>query len=157
MSTYTSEVYWEGNDQAFTDKRFSRKHVWRFDGGIEVPGSASPHVLSLPLTVNEAVDPEEPFVVSLSSCHMLWFLSLPAQRGFVVDSHKDKATGWMEKNAAGKLAMTKVVLYPAAKFSRTKLPSRAEVEELHHQAHEECLIASSVRTDVRCEPIFEKT
>src|SRR6476660_9354310 len=95
MSTYTAEVRWKRNNQAFTDNRYSRKHVWRFDGGIELAASASPHVVPLPLSVNEAVDPEEAFVVSLSSCHMLWFLSLAAKNGFVVDSYTEKATGWM--------------------------------------------------------------
>lgn len=156
MPTYTAEVQWKRNNQAFTDNRYSRKHVWRFDGGIELAASASPHVVPLPLSVNEAVDPEEAFVVSLSSCHMLWFLSLAAKNGFAVDSYTDKATGWMENNAAGKLAMTKVMLYPTTKFSGTKLPSRTEIEELHLQAHEECFIASSVRTEVSCEPILEE-
>ena len=155
MSTYTAEVHWKRNDQSFIDNRFSRKHLWRFDGGIEVAASASPHVVPLPFSVNEAVDPEEAFVVSLSSCHMLWFLSLAAKKGLLVDSYQDKAMGWMEKNAAGKLAMTKVVLYPSVRFSGTRVPSHAEIEALHHQAHEECFIASSVRTDVRCEPKFD--
>ena len=87
MSIYTADVHWERNNETFTDNRYSRKHVWRFDGGIEVPGSASPHVVPLPLSASEAIDPEEAFVVSLSSCHMLWFLSLAAKEGFVVDSY----------------------------------------------------------------------
>src|SRR2546423_13205007 len=137
MSIYMADVHWERNNETSTDNRYSRKHVWRFDGGIEVPGSASPHVVPLPLSASEAIDPEEAFVVSLSSCHMLWFLSLAAKEGFVVDSYTDQASGWMEKNAAGKLAMTKVVLHPAARFSGESLPSRIQIEELHHQAHEE--------------------
>jgi organic hydroperoxide reductase OsmC/OhrA len=157
MSTYTAEVHWKRNNQTFTDNRYCRKHLWRFDGGIEVPGSASPHVVPLPLSVEQAVDPEEAFVVSLSSCHMLWFLSLAAKEGFTIDSYEDRATGWIEKNEGDKLAMTKVMLYPAVRFSGTKLPTRAETETLHHRAHEECFIANSVRTEVSCEPIFDRT
>jgi len=154
MSTYTAQVSWERNGQVFTDNRYSRKHLWRFDGGIEIVASASPHVVPLPFSTGEAVDPEEAFVVSLSSCHMLWFLSLSAKEGFRIDSYEDKAAGWLEKNANGKLAITKVVLRPAVKFSGTNIPSRSEIEELHHKAHQECFIASSVRTDVRCEPLI---
>ena len=152
---YTAEIRWERGDALFTDNRYSRGHLWRFDGGTDVPASSSPHVVKLPFSVEAAVDPEEAFVASLSSCHMLTFLYLAAKRGFRVDRYVDEATGLLGKNGVGKLAMTRVTLHPRVTFSGDERPSRAELDELHHQAHEDCFIASSVNTDVRCEPLLE--
>jgi len=152
MATYTAEVLWSRSDQKFLDGRYSRKHVLRFDGGVEVPGSASPHVVPLPYCAADAIDPEEAFVSALSSCHMLWFLSIAASRGFVVDRYHDVAEGIMGKNSRGKLMVSIVTLHPAAMFSGEKQPTSAELEQLHQQAHEECFIANSVKTEVRCEP-----
>src|SRR6188474_2242754 len=112
MSTYSALITWERNGAAFIDNRYSRRHRWSFDGGVEVPASSSPHVVPLPLSVAAAVDPEEAFVAALASCHMLWFLSIAAKRGFVVESYRDEAVGVMAKNAAGKLSMTVVTLRP---------------------------------------------
>jgi organic hydroperoxide reductase OsmC/OhrA len=152
---YTADVRWERGTEVFTDNRYSRRHTWRFDGGVEVPASSSPQVVRLPFSAADAVDPEEAFVAALSSCHMLSFLYLVAKRGFRADSYVDEATGELAKNAAGKLAMTRVTLHPHVVFSGEKLPSRQEVLEMHHQAHEDCYIASSVQTEVLCEPVFE--
>jgi organic hydroperoxide reductase OsmC/OhrA len=153
VAEYTATITWHRDGATFTDKKYSRGHRWRFDGGVEVPGSSSPHVVPFPLSVAAAVDPEEAFVASLSSCHMLWFLDLASRRGLVVDSYRDVALGVMGKNGAGKLAMTVVTLRPEVTFAGERVPSADEVRELHHRAHEECFIASSVRTDVRCEPV----
>lgn len=153
MSIYTAEVVWERGAADFASGRYSRKHVLRFDGGVEVPGSSSPHVVPLPWSDAAAVDPEEAFVASLSSCHMLWFLSIAGKRRFAVDSYRDQASGVMAKNAEGKLAMTVVTLRPEVVFSGARQPTRAELDALHHEAHEECFIASSVKTEVRCEPV----
>ena len=149
---HTATVTWERGDQAFLDNRYSRRHVIRFDGGAQVPGSSSPHVMKPPLSDPSAVDPEEMFVASLSSCHMLWFLSLAAKKRWRVDRYEDEAEGVMEKNADGRVAITRVTLRPAVEFSGDKIPSREEIAQLHHEAHEECFIASSVKSDVRCEP-----
>ncbi len=155
MPRYNVHVEWErGPGEAFVDNRYSRRHRMLFDGGAEVAGSSSPHVVRPPLSDPAAVDPEETFVASLSSCHMLWFLSLAAQAGFRVDRYADDAEGVMEKNAQGKVAITRVTLRPAVKFSGDKLPSRAELDGLHHKAHEECFIANSVKSEVRCEPVY---
>jgi organic hydroperoxide reductase OsmC/OhrA len=155
MSHYTSTIRWERGVQPFLDNRYSRAHVWRFDGGIEVPASSSPSVVPLPMSRAEAVDPEEAFVASLSSCHMLWFISIAAKRKFTVDSYEDQAEGVMEKNAEGKLAMTKVTLHPLVKFSGATVPDRTQLDALHHAAHEQCFIANSVRSEVVCEPRHE--
>lgn len=152
MSTYTASIYWSRNGAAFTDNRYSRAHRWRFDGGVEVPASSSPHVVRVPLSDPNAVDPEEAFVASLSSCHMLFFLSFAARDGFIVDDYIDEAVGVMEKSHEGKMAMTVVTLRPAIRFSGEQRPTSEQIKRLHHEAHEACFIANSVKTEVRCEP-----
>jgi organic hydroperoxide reductase OsmC/OhrA len=154
MSTYSATILWQRNGALFTDQRYSRVHVMKFDGGAEVPGSSSPHTVPLPYSDAAAVDPEEAFVAALSSCHMLWFLHLAAKRGFVVESYEDRADGVMAKNAEGKVAMTLVTLRPRAEFAGERRLARADIEALHHAAHEECFIANSVKSEVRCEPVF---
>jgi organic hydroperoxide reductase OsmC/OhrA len=154
VADYYAEISWMRGDQPFLDNRYSRRHLLRFDGGLEVPGSSSPHVVRAPYSDPAALDPEEAFVASLSSCHMLWFLAIAAKRRFVVDRYVDAAIGVMARNEQGKMAMTLVTLRPAVTFSGEHQPSRDELEQLHHKAHEECYIANSVKTEVRCEPVF---
>jgi organic hydroperoxide reductase OsmC/OhrA len=150
---YSAEVLWQrATHETFTDKRYSRRHLLRFDGGTEVAGSSSPSVVALPMSDAAAVDPEEAFIASLAACHMLWFLSLAALRGHVVDSYRDAAVGVMTKNAAGRLWMSTVTLRPEVAFSGGRQPSRDDVLQLHRQAHEDCFIANSVKSEVRCEP-----
>ena len=149
MADYSATVFWQRtNSEAFTDNRYSRGHEWQFDGGITVAASSSPHVVPLPYSVEANVDPEEAFVAALSSCHMLFFLSFAAQQGFVVDTYNDQAVGTMAKNSEGKVAMTRVVLRPAVKFSPDNVPTYAQLEDLHHAAHEACFIANSVTSEV---------
>ncbi|MDH4059445.1 MAG: OsmC family protein [Aquincola sp.] len=151
--TYHAEVNWQrGASEVFTDNRYSRRHVLRFDGGAEVPGSSSPLSVPLPFSDPAAVDPEEAFVASIAACHMLWFLSLAAKAGYVVSSYRDPASGVMTKNAAGKLWLSRVRLRPQTEFDGQRRPSREELLALHHRAHEECFIANSVRTGIDCEP-----
>ena len=154
MARYTAEVLWTREGQDFLDQRYRRRHSLRFDGGVEVPGSSSPHVVPLPYSDAAAVDPEEAFVASLASCHMLWFLSIAAGRGFRVDRYGDAAEGVMGKNADGRLAMTLVTLRPAAEFSGDRMPTADEIVAMHHAAHDACFIANSVKTEVRCEPVI---
>ena len=154
MSEYTAEILWQRGDQDFLANTYSRRHSLRFDGGAEWAGSSSPHVVPLPFSDASAVDPEEAFVASLSSCHMLWFLTMAVKRKFCVDRYFDAASGGMEKNADGKMAMTVVTLRPEVTFSGENLPTREQIEHMHHRAHEECFIANSVKTEVRCEPVF---
>jgi organic hydroperoxide reductase OsmC/OhrA len=152
MSHYSARILWSRGDQLFTDRRYSRAHHIRFDGGVDLPGSSSPQVVPLPFSDAAAVDPEELFVASLSSCHMLWFLDLACRAGWCVDAYDDDALGTMAKDAQGRLALTEVVLRPAVAFAGEHRPDAAEVARLHHAAHEACFIANSVRTDVRVEP-----
>lgn len=155
MSTYTADVLWQRDGADFLGNRYSRRHLLRFDGGLEVPGSSSPHVIPVPMSDASALDPEEAFVASLSSCHMLWFLSFAAKRKFCVDRYSDSAEGIMAKNAEGRLAMTVVTLRPNVAFSGDCLPARDDIDQLHHAAHEACFIANSVKTEVRCEPVYQ--
>jgi organic hydroperoxide reductase OsmC/OhrA len=154
MSVYQATISWQRGTAPFTDNKYSRAHTWTFDGGIEVPASSSPSVVKVPYSNAQAVDPEEAFVASLSSCHMLWFLSIAAQRGFCVDRYLDAASGVMSRNAAGKLAITRVTLRPDVAFAGERLPTREEIVAMHHAAHDECFIANSVTTDVACEPVY---
>jgi organic hydroperoxide reductase OsmC/OhrA len=153
MSKYTAVVTWERSGAHFTDNRYSRAHRWSFDGGLEVAASASPHIVPFPLSVAAAVDPEEAFVAALASCHMLWFLSIAAKRGFLVESYRDEADGVMAKNADGRLAMTQVTLRPRVVLSGDRRPAPTEHDAMHHEAHDECFIARSVKTNVRCEAV----
>jgi organic hydroperoxide reductase OsmC/OhrA len=152
--SHSARIHWQRGSAAFTDNRYSRAHRWYFDGGIEVPASSSPHVVRVPLSDEQAVDPEEALVASLSSCHMLFFLSFAASRGFRVDDYSDEAQGVMGKNPAGRTAMVRVTLRPRVSFSGERLPSRADIEALHHRSHEECFIANSVTTTVDIEPVW---
>jgi len=146
-------VTWQRGTQKFTDMKFSRDHEWGFDEGIVLKASASPLVVPPPMTGPGTVDPEEAFLASLSSCHMLTFLYFAARKGFTVDSYVDDAEGTLAKNTKGKMAMTEVVLHPRIAFAGEKKPTAAELDQLHHQAHEECFIANSVTTNVRVEPV----
>lgn len=152
-SEYTAEVTWTRGDQAFIDRRYSRRHLIRFDGGLEIPASASPHVVRAPHSDTSAVDPEEMLVASLSSCHMLWFLDLAARRGFLVDSYVDHAVGVMTKDVDDKLFVSNVTLRPRVQFSPQHQPTPAEFDAMHHEAHENCFIARSVRSEVLCEAV----
>ena len=154
MVQYTAEVLWHRGEQDFISNRYNRRHLLRFDGGIEVAGSASPHVVPLPMSDASAIDPEEAFVASLASCHMLWFLSIAAKYKFCVDRYFDSAVGMMGKNTEGKMAMLTVTLKPEVQFSGENIPTLEQINHMHHEAHEECFIANSVKTEVRCEPVY---
>jgi organic hydroperoxide reductase OsmC/OhrA len=151
MSEYVATIRWQRGTDNFTDNKYSRGHEWEFDGGITVPASASPDIVPLPMSVAESVDPEEAYVASISSCHMLFFLAIAAHSGYVIDEYVDAASGRMEKNAEGKMVITTVVLRPKATYSGERIPDREEIEKVHHLAHEQCFIANSVKTKVTTE------
>lgn len=147
---YTADLHWQRRaDESFTDQRYSRRHELRFDGGAVLPASSAVSSVPLPWSDPAAVDPEEMLVASIASCHMLWFLSLAAKAGHVVDRYRDAAEGVMTKNAAGKLWVSLVTLRPQVTFAEGRGPTAEALDALHHRAHEECFIANSVRTEVR--------
>ena len=151
MHSYTCTVAWSRGDARFTDRRYSRAHQWRFDGGAVVPGSSSPHSVRLPWSDPAAVDPEEALVAAVSSCHMLWFLSLAAERGVVVDSYTDAAEGRLGRFADGREGITEVWLRPQLVCSGDGPVDDDLLASLHHAAHERCWIANSIRGTVRVE------
>jgi len=146
---YEAKVSWarQGSEK-FVDNRYSRVHEWAFDGGVTVRASSSPSVVPLPLSAADAVDPEEALVASASSCHMLYFLFFAAKRGFVVDRYEDEAFGVLEKNEGGKLFMSKITLRPLVTCSGDKTPTPDELSAMHHSAHEECFIATSLKSEM---------
>jgi organic hydroperoxide reductase OsmC/OhrA len=153
VSEYAAQLAWQrGAHEAFTDNRYSRRHTLHFDGGAVLAGSSSPSVVPLPWSDASAVDPEEMFVAALASCHMLWFLSIAAARGCTVDAYTDEAVGHMARNAEHRMVMTVVTLRPRVVFCGANQPDTAALHAMHHDAHEQCFIANSVKTAVRCEP-----
>lgn len=150
---YRATVTWRlGDDEEFARGRYSRGHLWRFDGGVEVPASASPQVVPKPYAPEDAVDPEEAFIASLSACHMLTFLDLARRAGHVVVSYEDEAEGEMTRNAEGRFWIERVTLRPRIAFADAGRPDASDLERLHDAAHEHCFIANSVLTEVRIEP-----
>lgn len=148
MSTYTATIRWTRTGEGdFSKGQYSRAHEWAFDGGLTVPASPSPHIVPAPWNDPGGVDPEEAFVASLSSCHMLFFVDFARRAGLVVDTYVDVAEGVLDKRADGKMAMTRVTLRPRVSWGGSA-PEDAAVAELHHRAHEACFIANSVNTEV---------
>ncbi len=145
-------VEWSREGAAFRGQRYSRVHRWRFDGGTELRASSSPHVVKGPNSDPSAVDPEEGFLAAVSSCHMLWFLSVAADKGYVVEHYNDQPSGAMSAVSGGRQALTHVVLRPEVKFSPETPCAQAQLETLHHEAHSECFLASVLRYPLRIEP-----
>lgn len=153
MHTFEAQLAWQRSGQSFADQRYSRAHEWRFDGGARVHASSSPLSVPVPMSDPAGVDPEEALVAAVSSCHMLFFLSIAAQRGFVVDSYRDHALGILDQNAQGKMAMTRITLRPDIVFSGERQPGPEDLASLHHAAHDKCYLANSINTEVLVEGI----
>lgn len=149
MSDHKATIHWDRrNTDDFLKGKYSREHTWQFDGGLKVPGSSSPSVVPLPWSNPANVDPEEAFVASASSCHMLTYLFLASRKGFQVESYHDEAVGHISKNEKGALWISSITLNPKIVYSGEKTPAPADEEQLHHSAHQECFIANSIKTEV---------
>ena len=148
MSDHRATISWKRTSADFTYDGYNRDHVWHIDGGIDVPASSAPEFRG----TMDRVDPERALVASLSSCHMLTFLALAARKRLVVDAYDDEAVGHMTKNAKGKLFVSHCTLRPKIVWGGTA-PSPADIEAMHHKAHEECFIANSVLTEITVEPM----
>jgi organic hydroperoxide reductase OsmC/OhrA len=148
MHTYLATTTWNRGEQPFTDNKYSRAHELIFDGGVRVPASSSPLSVPEPMSVAANVDPEEALVAAASSCHLLVFLYIACKAGFVVDSYLDQATGEMGRNAAGRIAFTRITLRPKIVFSGERQPTAEELETLHHAAHDDCYIANSIKAEI---------
>ena len=152
MSVHRATVDWALGEGDFAKGRYSRLHTIGFEGGISIPGSASPAVVPAPWSSGEAVDPEAAFTAALSACHMLTFLDIARRAGFAITAYRDEAEGTLARVARGKLAVTRVVLRPVIAWAGEQRPTPEELDALHHQAHELCFIANSVTTEVVVEP-----
>jgi organic hydroperoxide reductase OsmC/OhrA len=148
MSQHKATVSWKSDNETFLQGKFSRAHSWSFDGGLVVPASASPSVVPAPYSSASAIDPEEAFVASVSSCHMLTFLWEAKKAGFRIDAYEDEAVGEMTKNERGVPWISKVTLHPRITYGGDKRPGPADLEQLHHKAHAGCFIAQSVKTEI---------
>jgi len=151
MSEYQATVEWARSTAGFDYKSYNRTHTLSFEGGIRVPGSAAPGNIPPTAAGAPGVDPEQAFVASLASCHLLWFLHIAAQAKLVVDRYRDQASGVLEKNAEGRMAMTRVTLRPVVSYAG-RAPTPEEHAQLHERAHDKCFIANSVKTEVTVEP-----
>ena len=148
MSEHKATISWTRTSPDFLSGKYSREHTWSFDGGFTVPASPSPSVVPAPWSNPVCVDPEEAFVASVSSCHMLTYLYLAGKQGFQVDRYDDGAVGVMTKNERGVPWVSLITLHPRIAYSGAKLPTPADEERLHHLAHEQCFIANSIKTEV---------
>ena len=152
MPHHTATVSWPNADaDAFRQGHYSRAHEWRFDGGAVVPASASPDVVRAPWSDPAGVDPEEAFLASVSSCHMLWFLDLARQAEFAVASYEDEVEAALVRCDDGKIRITNIALHPRIAFADPQ-PDTAAIDRLHHEAHEKCFIANSIRAEISIEP-----
>jgi len=152
MSRHTATIRWKNTGPDFLSRRYSREHTLHFDGGAIVPGSPSPQIVPAPWSNVANVDPEETFVASVSSCHMLWFLHVACDAGFLADSYDDEAAGFMTKNERGILWISQITLRPLIVWDSEKTPTAADIENLHHLAHKQCFIANSIKTIVQVQP-----
>lgn len=148
MSEHKATITWKRTSPEFLKGKYSREHSWTFDGGLTIPASPSPSVVPVPYSNPAHVDPEEAYVASISSCHMLTFLFIASRQGFQVDRYEDEAIGVMTKNENGVPWISSVTLNPKIVYSGEKIPTPADEERLHHLAHEQCFIANSVRTEI---------
>jgi organic hydroperoxide reductase OsmC/OhrA len=149
MSEYSADIIWHrAAGEAFVDSRYSRAHEWRFDGGVVVPASSAVASVPLPYSKPENVDPEEALVAAASSCHMLSFLYVAARSRFIVDAYEDHALGTMSADERGRKSITHIVLHPQVHFSGARAPAAADVARMHHEAHEQCYIANSLRSEI---------
>jgi len=151
MSEHRATIRWENKGPDFLKGKYSREHTWTFDGGVTVNASASPSVVRVPYSNPAHVDPEEAFVAAVSSCHMLTFVYLASRQGFQVDNYVDEAVGLVTKNENGVPWVSSIRLKPQISYGGQKLPTSADEERLHHQAHEQCFIANSVKTNITVE------
>ncbi|MFT5706475.1 MAG: organic hydroperoxide reductase OsmC/OhrA [Oceanospirillaceae bacterium] len=149
MSEYSAQVIWQRQEsEKFIDNKYSRGHRWQFDGGMCIDASSSPHIVPLPYSVEQNVDPEEAFIASISSCHMLFFLNEAAKRKLTINKYEDNAVGTMQQNDQGKMSITEVVLNVHVEFIQTDRVSIEQMQKMHHASHEQCFIANSINGQV---------
>ena len=142
-------VHWERTSPDFHFDRYNREHRWVFPSGQSVEASAG---LAFGGKLTH-VNPEEGFVASVSSCHMLTFLAIAARKRFVVERYTDRATGVLEKNENGIPVVTRVTLRPEVVFGGDRLPTAKDIHGIHRSSHRHCFIAQSIKSEVVIEPV----
>ena len=154
MGTYRATSEWSLKDsEDFAAGRYSRGHVIVFGSGFEAPGTASHQIVGNRWSVAGAVDPEEMLVGAINTCHMLSFLHIAREAGFVITTYRDEAVGVMEKRENGEMWVSKVTLHPEVTYEGRQ-PTPADCEQLHHAAHQICFIANSVKTEIVVEEVM---
>ena len=148
MSEHTATIHWARPSADFCSGKYSREHTWSFDGGLTVQASPSPHVVPAPWSNPAHVDPEEAYVASISSCHMLTYLWVASRAGYAVTSYEDRAVGVMTRNEAGVPWVSRITLRVRIAYDDARRPTAAEEERLHHDAHVQCFISNSVKTEI---------
>lgn len=156
MHNYQATIQWHRNQQKFTDLKYSRSHSWHFDGGLSIAASSSAHIVPLPYSVAENIDPEEAYIAALSSCHMLFFLSIAAKQGYVIDYYSDSATGLLQQTEEKTMAITQVILAPKVVVAESQIMPVQKQMPIHEQAHKQCFIANSVKTTITINPIQDQ-
>jgi organic hydroperoxide reductase OsmC/OhrA len=151
MSEHRATIAWERRSSEFAYNTYNRSHTVDYGGGIRVPATAAPANIPPTAIEGHGMDPEQAFVGALSSCHMLWFLHMACRANYVVDRYEDEASGVLEKNAEGRMAITRVTLRPVVRFAG-RAPSAEEHAQLHEGAHQRCFVSNSVTTDVTIAP-----
>jgi organic hydroperoxide reductase OsmC/OhrA len=149
MSEHKATIRWTRTGDEFLKGRFPRAHTWSFDGGLTVPASSSPAAVPAPYSNPANIDPEEAYVASISSCHMMTYLWVAYRNGFIVDSYEDEAVGVLTKNEKGIPWVSVITLHPKISYSGDKIPTAEDIEKFHHQAHDNCFISNSVKTEVK--------
>jgi organic hydroperoxide reductase OsmC/OhrA len=152
MSEHVATIRWQRGDADFLAGKFSRVHTWSFDGGASLEASAAPSVVPAQFTSAAAVDPEEALVASAASCHMLTFLYFAYKQGFEIDRYEDQAVGLMTKGANGVPWVSTITLRPKIVYGGDKKPTAEQEKRLHHDAHEKCFIANSVKSEIKVQP-----
>ncbi|MDZ7757875.1 OsmC family protein [Rhodohalobacter sp.] len=155
MAHYTVTIEWKRDGAKFLDHKYQRSHTWTFENGLTLKAAASSHIVGDSFTDPSAIDPEEAFTASVASCHMLWFLSIAAGRGFVVNKYSDHSEGVLEKNGEGKLAITRIYIKPVVSFEADNAPGREDFLKLHQEAHRKCFIANSIKSEIEISPKME--
>jgi organic hydroperoxide reductase OsmC/OhrA len=146
MSEHHARIAWKKETESFDYEEYNRNHEWTFGGGMAVPAASAPEFKGDPTRAN----PEEAFVVAVSSCHMLTFLAICARKRLTVLSYVDNPVGTLEPREDKKLWMSKVVLRPRVEFEG-EAPDAETIQRLHASSHRNCFIANSVTTEVTVE------
>ena len=150
MGQHKTSIHWERDTEHFNIKSFNHDHVIRFENGVVIHATSAPEYTGNP----DLISPEDLFVATISSCHMMTFLAVASLNKWQVQTYRDHAQGFLEENPAGRIMMNRVILQPQVVFSGSNHPSRKAQEDMHLKARRSGFIANSVRTSISIQPNF---